>query len=378
MITTPPRSKTNEAHKETMSIMDIWKTLRLEEEGFFSRVYMHNNSFDLKQPEDYIFANGINKVSFLKNIAKLLTFSDSGVTAYIGWGFSRDARKAFRSAVIHSKPFFMAEDGFIRSIFSYATKDVTGELKEGISFTITSDAFYFVGDRETSLEKLLNNFEVSEDQRHMARIAINKIIENKISKYNNQPLKIDKVGKTNKEKVLVIDQSYGDASLKYGMVTDDVFAKMINDAINDNPECEVLFKIHPDNIARNCSRYAEMLPKNVTIINEYTNPLVLLSMVKKVYVATSQLGFEALLLGKDVNVYGMPFYSNWGLTNDYLKCERRTRVLSIEEMFFIVYMVYSRYINPVTGEKITVIDAIDYIYNLRTSYFRSRENLLKK
>lgn len=354
-----------------MNARDLWHILMLKEEDFFELVNKHNSKFDLKRPENYIFVSGINKIPHLKNISKVLKFSDSDASAYIAWGLNKNTRKIFRKAVIDNKPFFMAEDGFIRSIFSYAADNVDDELKEGISFTISSDAFYFVGNRETTLERLLNKFEVTKEQRNIARIAIDKIIKTKVSKYNNQPLKLDKIGKTNKEKILVIDQSYGDASLKYGLVDDNVFSKMIDDAINNNPESEILFKIHPDNIARCDSKYSKMLPENVTIINEYVNPLVLMEFVNKVYVATSQLGFEALLLGKEVNVYGMPFYSNWGLTNDYLKCERRKRILSIEEIFYIAYIVYSRYVNPSIGKSINILDAIDYICELRNSYFKN-------
>lgn len=58
------------------------------------------------------------------------------------------------------------------------------------------------------------------------------------------------------------------------------------------------------------------------------------------------MGMEALICGKKVHVYGMPFYSNWGLTEDKIQNRRRKRKLKIEELFFITYCVYTRYIDP--------------------------------
>ncbi|NBM76487.1 capsule biosynthesis protein, partial [Proteus sp. G4444] len=195
-----------------------------------------------------------------------------------------------------------------------------------------------------------------------------KIIENKLSKYNNQPLEIPIVGKTNKPKALVIDQSYGDMSLKLGMVDDNVFQQMITDAINENPDHEVIFKTHPDTIANNStSEFIDKFKDKVTVLTEYTNPISLLTQIDRVYVATSQMGFEALMCGKPVHVYGLPFYAGWGLTIDKQSTNRRKRNLTLEELFFIAYIKYSYYINPKTKKVCSINEAINYLINLRDS-----------
>lgn len=51
------------------------------------------------------------------------------------------------------------------------------------------------------------------------------------------------------------------------------------------------------------------------------------------YVVTSQLGFEALLAGKRVHCFGMPFYAGWGLTEDSQSCARRSVERSLEAVF---------------------------------------------
>lgn len=195
------------------------------------------------------------------------------------------------------------------------------------------------------------------------------ILENKISKYNSQPLSSNKLVLRDKKRVLIIDQSYGDMSLKRGCVTDEVFLRMIQEASQQNPTAQILFKVHPDTMARNdISVYKDKLPKDVTLIDYEINPISLLKCVDKVYVATSGMGMEALLLGKDVYCYGMPFYAGWGLTNDKLKCPRRKRSLTIEELFYIFYIKYTHYINPNTNKECDIETAIQYIISERKQH----------
>ncbi|AYY80152.1 capsular polysaccharide export protein, LipB/KpsS family [Proteus vulgaris] len=301
---------------------------------------------------------------FFKNF--LNTTNDiSKATAIYHWGMSFTLKKYIKKSKKHQIPLFLIEDGFLRSLYSFVA-NVPAELKSGISFTVDTKGFYFDATTETDLEIMLNNYILSEEERYESKKIISKIIENKLSKYNNQPFKSPIIGKTNKPKVLVIDQSYGDMSLKLGMVDDNVFQQMIIDAINENPDHEIIFKIHPDTIANNStSKFIDKFKDKVTVLTEYINPISLLIQMDKVYVATSQLGFEALMCGKPVHVYGLPFYAGWGLTIDKQSINRRKRNLTIEDLFFITYIKYSYYINPKTKNICSIYEAINYLINLR-------------
>lgn len=50
----------------------------------------------------------------------------------------------------------------------------------------------------------------------------------------------------------------------------------------------------------------------VRVIAADCAPLSLLAGADVVYTVTSQMGFEALMLGKEVHCFGMPFYAGWG------------------------------------------------------------------
>ena len=345
-----------------------------ELQKFRQLVAQHNSQFQLKDIRDYSLWNLPFKHSKYDHLKKWLLFSPhlKKSTAIAVWGLKRKNFEFLSLAKALHKPFFLLEDGFIRSLYPWVAK-VDPRLNAGISFCIDSKGFYYDGEVSTDLENRLNNQTVSTENCAQAREIIQKIVDNKISKYNHQPLTFNFPKNPNRKRILVVDQSYGDMSLICGGVDDSVFERMVQDAVRENPDSEIIFKVHPDTLTKKeASGFIQFIPKEVKIIQEPVNPITLLETVDEVYVATSQLGFEALMCGKKVHVYGLPFYSGWGLTDDKVKCPRRKRTLSLEEMFYIVYMSYSHYVNPVTGQESTIEDAIDYILECRNKLFGTK------
>ncbi len=74
------------------------------------------------------------------------------------------------------------------------------------------------------------------------------------------------------------------------------------------------------------------------------------------------------MAGKDVHVYGMPFYAGWGLTNDKQKNPRRLLCRSLEEVFYIFYIMYTHWCNPDTGCACEIEEAIDWLLKIREEY----------
>src|SRR5260370_40455778 len=73
----------------------------------------------------------------------------------------------------------------------------------------------------------------------------------------------------------------------------------------------------------------------------------LLALVDELHTMTSLAGFEALLRGRRVVVYGRPFYAGWGLTVDRVP-QGRGRTLSLDELVAGVLILYPRYLDPLT------------------------------
>lgn len=287
-------------------------------------------------------------------------------------GYSRNFLKVLLMGFWYHKPVALLEDGFVRGLFP-CSSNVPSQYKEGMSFTLDSKGFYFVGACSTDLENLLNSYVLRPENFYEARLLIDRLVTYKISKYNSQnasiPESIMKTLLESEENILVIEQSYGDQSLKLGLSPCDVFEQMISDAIEENPNSKIFFKRHPDNINRGIGIKVNLNPRVKVLSDE--NPMDILPYVNKVYVATSQLGLEALFFNAEVHVYGLPFYAGWGLTKDKLFTKRRKRKLTLEELFYIVYVEYSKYATS-EDEHASLDDVVNEILELRENYFNKK------
>ena len=267
----------------------------------------------------------------------------------------------------------LCEDGFLKSADTWCATDVPERFKEGCSLTVDDMAFYFDATRESRIEALLNSPAIHVDhvQRARARALIKRVVSSRLSKYNHQPVGDGvSIGTKGRRKVLVVDQSYGDQSIRLGMADETSFARMLEDAKRDNPGADILVKTHPDSMVGTRRGYYDSIREegNVYRLSSPVNPYSLLEDVDKVYVCTTQLGFEALLAGKEVYVYGMPFYAGWGLTHDRLKCERRTNRRTLEEVFYLFYCQYTYWTNPASGTRVEIEEALDWLEGIRDEY----------
>lgn len=215
------------------------------------------------------------------------------------------------------------------------------------------------------------NLTLNNNQLKRSRNCIKLILDNHLTKYNYQPIVTPEIGSPEKKKILVVDQSFGDMSITMGKATEKTFEKMLEAAIYENPDSDIIVKTHPDTTSGGRSGYYNILPDKDNVF-KYTNPINPISLINysdKVYVCTTQFGFEALMCNKEVHVFGMPFYAGWGLTKDFQKCERRNNKRTVEELFYITYIMYSYYVNPVARKKCEIEEAMNYLIQSRKLYF---------
>ena len=266
----------------------------------------------------------------------------------------------------------LAEDGFIKSADTWANSAAPLRYRRGCSVIFDRKGYYFDGTRTNELEEMLESdaVEISAAERDEARRIMARIVREKITKYNHQSRTARSYGRAGRRKVLVVDQSFGDASIRLGCADEGTFLRMLEDAKRENPDADILVKTHPDTLTGTRKGYYSGLKEedNVFRVTDAINPYVLLEEVDTVYVCTTQLGFEALMAGKRVKVYGMPFYAGWGVTEDAIACPRRTRKRSLEELFAIFYLRYTKWVDPVRQCVCTIDESIDRIIKLRSEY----------
>lgn len=300
----------------------------------------------------------IQKIPHLKNF-----FSNSDSQYFLGWGRKKSFFKAQAFAEKNGLKALCLEDGFIRSL---------GLGKDGyapLSLVVDETGIYFDALQTSDLEQLIFQPE-SEELNLRAEHAIQTILRHKITKYNQKFQSIDPAQfNPNTQHILVIDQTYGDQSIKYAGATPETFKTMLAQACLDHPEATIWVKTHPDVLAGKAQSHfqpQDFAPANIQVLTEAYNPIELLGHMDEVYVVSSQLGFEALLCGKKVHCFGVPWYAGWGLTDDqYAPLEilngRRGVKRSLNHLFASAYFHYARYVNPVTGERCECEDIIDLI-----------------
>lgn len=298
---------------------------------------------------------------------------------YVLWGIRPTLVSSDIIAFAHrcGKDVIFFEDGFLKSADTAANKKCAKKYVKGVSYTVDDLSSYYDATKETRMEQMLNdkNLVITEEQKQRARRCIDKIVETHLTKYNHQPIVEPKIGGGKDKKVLVIDQSYGDMSILKGLGDENTFKKMLECAISENPDADIIVKTHPDTMAgKNKGYYTGLKPHdNIYTLTDPINPISLIKAVDKVYVCSTQFGFEALMCGKEVRVFGMPFYAGWGLTQDDQICKRRTNTRTLEEMFYIAYILYTRYINPEKQCSCEIEEAMDYLLKLREEYFEIKK-----
>ena len=183
-----------------------------------------------------------------------------------------------------------------------------------------------------------------------------------ISKYNFPNF----INPPSQKYILLIDQTFGDLSIYYGGANKDSFSKMFHFASKNWPDHKIIIKVHPDVIKSKKNGYLDKnfySKKNVVVISEIGQINKLIEFSSAVCVVTSQVGFESLIYGKEVHVFGRPFYSGLGLTIDHVieKENKKNKVASIEQLVFASLVKYQYYLDPRTQKYCEVEEIMDFI-----------------
>lgn len=283
-----------------------------------------------------------------------------------GWGRKESGFNAIKNATAGNLDYILNEDGFIRSIDRNAPS---------LSLCYDNLGIYYDASNPCLLESLIRS-SLTNSEYIRVDLIVSKWKKFSTSKYNSER----EISILNSFKyVLLIDQVLGDLSVKYGMASEDSFKQMLDSALTDYPDHSIVVKIHPDVFTRKKKGYFNIdeLSGNprIKIIAENCHPVRLIREADAVYTVTSQVGFEALIWGKKVKCFGMPFYAGWGLTEDLLPAPDRRSPVSLEQLVYAALVKYSKYIDPETNEPSSVERTIEYVGFQRRMRFRFPETI---
>lgn len=264
----------------------------------------------------------------------------SPLTALLAWGRKPSGRRAEALARQRGLPLWRCEDGFLRSLGG-------GADGPPLSLVVDDLGIYYDASAPSRLERLIAT-PAGADQRQRAEALRTLWCRERVSKYNGAP----EAEPPAEPFVLVVDQTAGDLSISGGLAEPASFRQMLAAALAEHPGAVVLVKVHPEVAAgrrRGHFSAAELAQPRVRVCADGGHPVALLERALAVYVVTSQLGFEALLHGRPVHCFGMPFYAGWGLTHDRLPAPERRRSALPPDLTQLVHAAlvrYPRWIEP--------------------------------
>ncbi len=290
-------------------------------------------------------ASNSAEVRFFQTAARIPRGLDPDTTAVFVWGY-RDDRKLRRTAERLAYPVWRMEDGFLRSV------GLGTDLTAPASLVLDTRGIYYDARQPSDLEHILAHDVFDDDLVARARRLITALVETGVSKYNvgHAVAAWRPNGAPGQTTILVPGQVEGDASLRYGGQTIRSNASLLAAVRRDNPHAFIVYKPHPDVVSGNRSNDDEQVDVNdFDALVKDISISACLDAVDEVHTMTSLTGFEALLRGKSVTTYGMPFYAGWGLTKDHCRCPRRTRRLTLDQLVAGTLILYPRYVNPLTG-----------------------------
>lgn len=284
----------------------------------------------------------------------------SSVAGFVGWGRRPSGLRAERLGSKFGKPLLTLEDGFLKS---YAP----GRDDPAHSFVVDRSGIYFDARLPSDLQSLIDAPVTSTAELDRAQAAMRFLCENRLSKYNNSPIRSlrDAGMPAGKSFVLMVDQVAGDASIAGALANDGQFAAMLEHARAHYPNATIAVRTHPAAGDRSLLVSAARQLGIEIVIPGRMNPWPLLKEAEAVYTVSSQLGFEALMAGRTVHTFGVTYYSHRGLTQDHCVAPQPRTPASLPQVFHAAYIGYSRYLDLHDRRPVPVETALMQIRTVR-------------
>lgn len=280
--------------------------------------------------------------------------------AVAAWGRTANAIRARMTA--ENVPLISVEDGFIRSA------GLGAAFMPSLSFSFDRKGIYYDPGIPSDLEDLLQNLDVDARVVERAKALRLRLIAENVSKYNLKGNSLPALPK-DRRRILVAGQVADDEAVLKSLsgAAPNINLMMLQEVRRQFPDAFVIYKPHPD--VERLGRAGRVSDEDASGLADAVFSKVAigdaLDAADEVAVFTSLAGFEALVRGKRVRVFGRPFYAGWGLTQDIEAIPGRTRQRSLDELLAITLLVYPLYYDPVSGLPCRAETTIDRLSEMR-------------
>lgn len=299
---------------------------------------------------------------------------------YVVWG--QNAKQDLLRRLVHfqsadspTPTVFCMEDGFIRS------NGLGASLLEPLSVVVDELGIYYDATQPSRLEHILSQIRLTDSQNQRADDLRQRLLTQRVSKYN--------VGTKSdlSDKLTALQKAKPNANIRLvvGQVEDDASVRLCGSTIKRNgdllrvvrqgfPDDIIIYKPHPDVEAG--LRTGKVSPDVLLLADLVAHDTPMpdcLAVCQVVHTISSLTGFEALIRGRGVVCYGLPFYAGFGLTDDAVEAgnttkqsalDRRKRAtpLTLNELIYATLISYPLYRLPQGYGLATPEAVIDYLY----------------
>ncbi|MFL9935954.1 capsular biosynthesis protein [Paraburkholderia sp. RL18-103-BIB-C] len=229
------------------------------------------------------------------------------------------------------------EDGFFHST------GLGSDMIAPRSQVIDRRGLYFDASQPSDLSVLLNETDFSEAELSRAAALRSKVVQLGVTKYNLGRRRPEWTAPAGKPVILVPGQVADDASIRLGTRAIGTADALLREVRRVRPNAFVIYKPHPDVLSGNRNGLIDAR-QLADVVDTEADLLSLVDAADEVHTLSSLAGFDALLRGKAVFTYGLPFYAGWGLTHDALApVPWRHRTLTLDMLCAGVLLRYPLY-----------------------------------
>jgi capsular polysaccharide export protein len=234
-------------------------------------------------------------------------------------------------------PHVRIEDGFFHST------GLGSDMIAPRSQVIDRRGLYFDASQPSDLTVLLNETDFSDTELARAAALREQVVRLGVTKYNLGRRQPTWRAPTGTQVILVPGQVADDASIRLGTRAIATADALLREVRERRPEAFIVYKPHPDVLSGNRAGLIDA-QRLADVVDADADLLSLVDAADEVHTLSSLAGFDALLRGKAVFTYGLPFYAGWGLTHDaWAPVPWRQRNLSLDMLTAGVLLRYPIY-----------------------------------
>lgn len=291
-----------------------------------------------------------------RHISKLSR--STAADAVVGWDRGPKTARLQNWASRRNLPYVSLKEGF------YAPHGWHLADASPISLIADDRGDFSAPEQPGYLAAALDRAVISEKSEARAEQVLAFLRRNRLSQSRQREAELpDWLRKGDKDYVLISDCP-GSTTLPAGQQAQQSrFSEMLQIALASHTADRVIVKTVPERL--NATRALTTATKGIRFITDSVNSWDLFEQVGSVHCLYGNLGFEALLAGREVHCHAPSFFSGRGLTRDHYHLAHAQKSCPLTQLIETAILEYPIYIDPFEGKCCTPEKSLEILADLR-------------